>query len=225
MLSVMSAYLQTPSHSCGSQPCVQQTACTHQRHQLTAAYAPCRDDNNGGYQDGLIEQFDTDHNCYIVAGSTERFAVQFHQFTVEEDGQQLVLKVFNCTRVQLPAIYSPVVLTEEFSSSTLSSRRQSTAPASRRQSGGEAQQQPPFTAGEHSFSTASSRRYPTNFASSHTPRSSGKCCELRSSCSSSSYGCGMLAEHPTGSSTSHQPCKHTACSPCAPYQQHTHPPA
>lgn len=34
--------------------------------------------------------------------SSHQYGMQFHQFTVEEEQQQLVLKVTNCTHVALP---------------------------------------------------------------------------------------------------------------------------
>jgi hypothetical protein len=67
----------------------------------------------GEYEEGTVEQYDNDGDCYILAGSMQRFAVQFHQFTVEEEERSLVLKVVKCTRVPLPSGYDPDIQQEE----------------------------------------------------------------------------------------------------------------
>ena len=64
-----------------------------------------------------MEQYDNDGDCYILAGASQRFAVQFHQFTVEEEEHALVLKVVKCTRVPLPAGYDAVLQQDEARSS------------------------------------------------------------------------------------------------------------
>ncbi|KAI8475099.1 MAG: hypothetical protein J3K34DRAFT_517732 [Monoraphidium minutum] len=55
------------------------------------------------YQDGVIEAYHAPAACYIVLGAAARYAVQFHHFTIEEEGEDLVLKVTDCTHMQLPA--------------------------------------------------------------------------------------------------------------------------
>lgn len=69
----------------------------------------CRNDKSQAYQDGTIEEYDYQNDCYLLVDDHERFAVQFHQFTVEEEERQLVLKVTSCSRISLPAGVSPVV--------------------------------------------------------------------------------------------------------------------
>lgn len=72
-----------------------------------ATAAACRDTASHSFQDGIIEEWSASAACYVIVGATERYAVQFHQFTIEEEGEQLVLKVTRCTHVQLPPGFSP----------------------------------------------------------------------------------------------------------------------
>eukprot|EP00879_Flechtneria_rotunda_P001305 GHRR01001455.1.p1 GENE.GHRR01001455.1~~GHRR01001455.1.p1 ORF type:complete len:1942 (+),score=725.52 GHRR01001455.1:344-6169(+) len=60
------------------------------------------------YQESLIQLYDEDNDCFIVfhEQSNSLHAVQFHLFTVEEEQNQLVLKVTHCTHVELPVKYN-----------------------------------------------------------------------------------------------------------------------
>lgn len=81
--------------------------CHSHMHHAHLVHACPRDAEGGFYEDGVIEEWCAPASCYIVLGQASRFAVQFHQFTVEEEeGEQLVLKVPRCTRVPLPPGYA-----------------------------------------------------------------------------------------------------------------------
>ncbi|GBF97844.1 hypothetical protein Rsub_11194 [Raphidocelis subcapitata] len=58
------------------------------------------------FVDGVIEDYSPSAGCYIVVGAAARFAVAFQQFTLEEEGEALVLKVTRATPAALPAGYS-----------------------------------------------------------------------------------------------------------------------
>jgi hypothetical protein len=68
-----------------------------------AAKHPARDADASAFVDGVIEDFSAPAGCYIVVGAARRFAVAFHQFTLTEEGEELVLKVTRATPAPLPA--------------------------------------------------------------------------------------------------------------------------
>eukprot|EP00882_Tetradesmus_deserticola_P019972 GHRQ01021523.1.p3 GENE.GHRQ01021523.1~~GHRQ01021523.1.p3 ORF type:complete len:117 (+),score=33.64 GHRQ01021523.1:356-706(+) len=60
-----------------------------------------RDEPADSPLEGTIQRYDDEQDCFILMDDNlgSQHAVQFHQFTVEEEKQQLVLKVTSCTHV------------------------------------------------------------------------------------------------------------------------------
>lgn len=60
------------------------------------------------FQGGCIQLYDETHDCFIVSsgpGNAQYQAIQFKQFTVEQDAGQIVLRVPKCVHTALPQPY------------------------------------------------------------------------------------------------------------------------
>jgi 3-polyprenyl-4-hydroxybenzoate decarboxylase len=60
--------------------------------------------------DGNIQLYDEKNDCFILINGSSgvQYAVHFNQFTVEEEQNQLVLKVMTCSQTFVPEKYTTV---------------------------------------------------------------------------------------------------------------------
>jgi len=66
---------------------------------------------NQAFQGGCIQLYDENHDCFIVSSgpsNAQYQAIQFKQFTVEQDAGQIVLRVPKCVHTALPQPYQAV---------------------------------------------------------------------------------------------------------------------